>query len=81
MSPGNAPNAEANVACPTCGSGFPAAAKFCGFDGTDLSLSNAQGLKSKSCPVCGRFYPSYANFCAFDRSSLTEVKSSVEQTV
>jgi tRNA A-37 threonylcarbamoyl transferase component Bud32 len=68
------------VPCPTCGSSFPAATKFCGFDGTDLSLSSVDGSR-KTCPVCGRFYPSYANFCAYDRSSLTEVKSSTGQTV
>jgi len=80
MSPPPAPGtaSEKKVPCPTCGASFPASAKFCGFDGTDLSLASANGLTRKSCPVCGRFYPGYAAFCAFDRSSLAEVKSSVD---
>src|ERR1700735_4528422 len=72
---------EKQIPCPTCGSSFPASAKFCGFDGTDLSLSNANGLTRKSCPVCGRFYPGYAAFCAFDRSSLAAVQGSSDLTV
>jgi len=73
-----AATSEKKVPCPTCGASFAASAKFCGFDGTDLSLASANGLTRKSCPVCGRFYPGYASFCAFDRSSLAEVKSSVD---
>lgn len=72
---------ENMVPCPTCGSSFKSTAKFCGFDGTDLSLSNANGLTRKSCPVCGRFYPAYASYCAFDRSSLADVQGSSDLTV
>ncbi|MBS1990763.1 MAG: protein kinase [Cyanobacteria bacterium SZAS LIN-2] len=79
--PGAASTSEKQVPCPTCGASFPRSAKFCGFDGTDLSLATANGLTRKSCPVCGRFYPGYASFCAFDRSSLAEVKSSSDITV
>jgi serine/threonine-protein kinase len=69
------------IPCPTCGSSFPKSAKFCGFDGTDLTLGTADGLARKSCPVCGRFYPGYANFCAFDRSSLASVQGATDHTV
>lgn len=58
------------VVCPTCGKGLEANAKFCGYDGTDLTLAEKGGETRKICPHCGRFYPGYARFCAFDRSSL-----------
>jgi serine/threonine protein kinase len=59
------------LSCPTCGKSLPVGAKFCGFDGTDLSLSSTDGKRGgKVCSVCNRFYPSYAKFCAFDRSTL-----------
>jgi len=81
MSPAAELESEKLIPCPTCGVSFPSTAKFCGFDGTDLSLTNNTGLSRKSCPVCGRFYPGYANYCAFDRSSLAEVKNSADITV
>src|ERR1700733_11998777 len=81
MSPAHQADGQKLVPCPTCGSSFPASSKFCGFDGTDLSLSNSNGLMRKSCPVCGRFYPGYANFCAFDRSSLAQVQGSSDISV
>jgi serine/threonine-protein kinase len=59
------------LSCPTCGKSLPVGAKFCGFDGTDLTLSSTDGKRGgKVCSVCNRFYPSYAKFCAFDRSTL-----------
>ncbi len=62
------------VVCPTCGKQLPRAAKFCGYDGTDLTLARTGGDVRKICNVCGRFFPGYANFCAFDRSSLEVLK-------
>lgn len=60
--------------CPTCKKSLPEGAKFCGFDGTDLTLSSTDGLSGgKVCSVCNRFYPGYAKFCAFDRSSLQRI--------
>jgi serine/threonine protein kinase len=71
--------AATEINCPTCGRGLPAGSKFCGFDGTDLSLASADGQVSrKVCSVCGRFYPGYAMFCAFDRSSLQVMKTKKE---
>lgn len=60
--------------CPTCGKNLPEGAKFCGFDGTDLTLANPDGSTTgRVCSVCGRFYPAYAKFCAFDRASLKSI--------
>ncbi len=68
----------AEINCPTCARALPATSKFCGFDGTDLSLAKEGQASRKVCSVCGRFYPGYANFCAFDRSSLQVMKTQRE---
>ncbi|CAN5580135.1 hypothetical protein BH11CYA1_BH11CYA1_50800 [soil metagenome] len=68
----------AEINCPTCSRVLPATAKFCGFDGTDLSLAQEGQASRKVCSVCGRFYPGYASFCAFDRSSLQVMKTQRE---
>ncbi len=68
----------AKINCPTCQRSLPAASKFCGFDGTDLSLAAEGQASRKVCSVCGRFYPGYAQFCAFDRSSLQIMKTQRE---
>lgn len=65
---------SAQVTCPTCGKFLPRTSKFCGFDGTDLTLAKTGGDVRKICNLCGRFFPGYANFCAFDRSSLEVLK-------
>lgn len=57
------------LVCPTCGKSLPEESKFCGFDGTNLSLTTSRN--QKVCAVCGRLYPGYAAFCAYDRSSVT----------
>jgi serine/threonine-protein kinase len=66
------------INCPTCARALPATSKFCGFDGTDLSLAQEGQASRKVCSVCGRFYPGYASFCAFDRSSLQVMKTQRE---
>ena len=66
------------ISCPTCSRALPATSKFCGFDGTDLSLAKEGQASRKVCSVCGRFYPGYASFCAFDRSSLQVMKTQRE---
>jgi len=63
-----------HVQCPTCGKTVPRTSKFCGYDGTDLTLALSAGNVRKICTLCGRFFPGYANFCAFDRSSLEVLK-------
>ncbi len=68
----------AEINCPTCARALPATSKFCGFDGTDLSLAKEGQASRKVCSVCGRFYPGYASFCAFDRSSLQVMKTQRE---
>jgi serine/threonine protein kinase len=68
----------AEINCPTCSRALPATSKFCGFDGTDLSLAKEGQASRKVCSVCGRFYPGYASFCAFDRSSLQVMKTQRE---
>lgn len=68
----------AEISCPTCSRALPATSKFCGFDGTDLSLAKEGQASRKVCSVCGRFYPGYASFCAFDRSSLQVMKTQRE---
>lgn len=66
------------ISCPTCSRALPGTSKFCGFDGTDLSLAKEGQASRKVCSVCGRFYPGYASFCAFDRSSLQVMKTQRE---
>jgi serine/threonine protein kinase len=68
----------AEINCPTCARALPATSKYCGFDGTDLSLAKEGQASRKVCSVCGRFYPGYASFCAFDRSSLQVMKTQRE---
>lgn len=68
----------AEINCPTCARALPSTSKFCGFDGTDLSLAKEGQASRKVCSVCGRFYPGYASFCAFDRSSLQVMKTQRE---
>lgn len=70
--------AATEINCPTCQRALPASSKFCGFDGTDLSLAVEGQASRKVCSVCGRFYPGYAQFCAFDRSSLQVMKTAKE---
>ena len=67
-----------DISCPTCSRALPGTSKFCGFDGTDLSLAKEGQASRKVCSVCGRFYPGYASFCAFDRSSLQVMKTQRE---
>jgi hypothetical protein len=73
--------------CQTCEARLPVMSKFCGFDGTELSiqaLSNVTNPEydhavaniakvplTKYCPSCKRKFPARASFCATDGTELT----------
>jgi serine/threonine-protein kinase len=61
--------------CTTCGAAYPPGAKFCGADGTVLTVMTGavnpmEMTMGKFCPACRMSYPMYAQFCPSDASRL-----------
>lgn len=69
---------EKSKNCPTCQRSLPAAARFCGYDGTPVetlkplarSVTHDGTDAAKVCPSCGRGFPAHASFCSFDSAKL-----------
>lgn len=68
------------IVCPTCGIRYPITAKFCGQDGTILSIANNSfpADAAKFCPSCKSRYPAYAQFCPQDASLLANASTQAQ---
>ncbi len=77
---------QSHPVCQICSASLPTDARFCGFDGTELSIQAIGNVPtpetssvlpktltaqfSKVCPVCARKFPLRALFCAGDGTEL-----------
>lgn len=79
-------NTKSHPVCQICSASLPTDARFCGFDGTELSIQaisnvpiaedkslfskNLSAQFKKACPACFRKFPLRAEFCASDGTKL-----------